>query len=169
MSETMKPQIRDGEETLDFDPGNAADAMVAFIGRIGSPWTTREDCPRNIGSARASGQGAVIRLDPAYLRGLTGLVAGRHLMVIYWMDRARRDLILQTPHHADGPRGTFALRSPNRPNPLAMSCVTITEIDRATGEIGIDAIDCLDGTPVVDIKPWLPGIDTPAGAEVEGV
>lgn len=154
------PPIRDGEVLLPFDPAETATARLAFIGRIRSPWQTRADCPRNIGRARETGQGARVELEPGYGGGLAGLRAGQAVMLIYWMDRARRDLIVQAPGHADGPRGTFALRSPNRPNPLAMSCVTITALDAAGFEI--DAIDCLDGTPLIDIKPWLPSIDTPA-------
>lgn len=159
------PEVREGEAVLDFDPGAMGDAQVAFIGKIRSPWTDRANCPRNITSARESGKGARIELAAGYAAGLAGLEAGRHLMVLYWMDRARRDLIVQNPRHADAPRGTFALRSPNRPNPIAMSAVTILSIDAEMGVIEIDAIDCLDGTPVVDIKPWLPGIDRPAAAQ----
>ncbi len=158
-----RPEQRPGEIALDFDPGERMDGAVTFIGRIRSPWTDRATCPRNISAARASGQGARIELDPAYAAGLAGLAPGRHLMVLYWMDRARRDLIVQKPRHAEGPRGTFALRSPNRPNPVAMSAVTIRAIDPLAAVIEIDAIDCLDGTPLVDIKPWLPGVDTPEG------
>lgn len=157
------PEIRDGEVQLEFDPGRQVDQTIAFVGQIRSPWPSRESCPGNITRARERGQGARIELAPGYAAGLTGLEPGRHLLVVYWMDRARRDLIVQRPHHADGPRGTFAIRSPNRPNPLAISAVTITSIDHDAGVIGIDAIDCVDGTPVVDLKPWIPGIDMPDG------
>ncbi|NDR58168.1 tRNA (N6-threonylcarbamoyladenosine(37)-N6)-methyltransferase TrmO [Aliiruegeria sabulilitoris] len=163
---TDKTEIRDGERLLDFDPAQRTEAGVAFIGHIRSPWTARAECPRNISTAREDGRGARIVLREGYAEGLAGLEAGRHLMVLYWMDRARRDLIVQNPRHTEAPRGTFALRSPNRPNPIAMSAVTIRSIDLASGEIEIDAIDCLDGTPVVDLKPWLPGIDIPAGVSV---
>lgn len=157
------PGIRDGEETLAFDPADRLEAGVAFIGRIRSPWKDRESCPRNISGARESGQGARIELAEGYGAGLAGLEPGRSLMLLYWMDRARRDLIVQNPRHTEAPRGTFALRSPNRPNPIALAAVTIRAIDPEAGTIEIDAIDCLDGTPLVDIKPWLPGIDMPAG------
>ncbi len=160
---TDTPEIRQGEVVLGFDPEDSATAAIAFIGHIRSPWTDRQSCPRNISAARESGQGARIELAPGYAAGLAGLEPGRHLMAIYWMDRARRDLIVQNPRHTDAPRGTFALRSPNRPNPLAMSAVTIRALDLEAGVIEIDAIDCLDGTPLVDLKPWLPGIDMPAG------
>ncbi|MEV8467358.1 TrmO family methyltransferase [Fluviibacterium sp. DFM31] len=156
----MANPVRPGEKTLDFDPGDRAEAGLTFIGRIRTPWS-RGDCPKNIRLARDSGQPAHIEMDTAYLDGLTGLEPGRALILIYWMDRARRDLILQSPGHVNGPRGTFAIRSPNRPNTLALSTVVLTGIDPATGRLDIDAIDCFDQTPLVDLRPWLPTIDVP--------
>ena len=83
------------------------------------------------------------------------------MQLLYWVDRGERDLIVQTPAHADGPRGTFALRSPVRPNPIALATVLITGIDGAVVEI--DAIDAFDGTPLLDIKPWIETVDVPPG------
>ena len=159
-SSDIDGEIREGEERLPFDPAASDGPRVAFIGRIRSPWE-KGTAPRNIGRARETGQGARIELEPGYARGLTGLKTGQPIIVMYWMDRGRRDLILQNPRHTDGPRGTFALRSPARPNPIAMSTVRITSLDLDKGVIGIDAIDCYDGTPVVDIKPWLETVDVP--------
>ncbi|MEP2531248.1 TrmO family methyltransferase [Shimia sp.] len=159
-----QPDIRPGETTLGFDPGAHTDATLRFIGRIHTPWQ-RGDCPKNVTSAReraaAEGGQFTVKLDEGFAPGLIGLEPGRGIFLIYWMHRARRDLITQAPRHAQYARGTFSLRSPNRPNPLAMSAVTITSLDPETGEIGIDAIDCFDGTPLVDIKPWTAGVDTP--------
>ena len=153
---------RPGESELGFDPADRDDARLAFIGRIRTPWS-RGNCPKNVRLARQSGQGAWIELNPAYAAGVTGLEVGQGLVLIYWMNEARRDLITQSPGHVDGVRGTFALRSPNRPNPLALSAVTITGLDLDTGRIDIDALDCFDGTPLVDMKPWVATIDNPAG------
>ncbi len=155
--------IREGEVALDRDPSEHPDAGVVFIGQIRSPWMRREDCPKNIGRARERGQGATIELKPEFAPALAGLSVGKPIIVMYWMTHARRDLLLQNPRHVEAPRGTFALRSPNRPNPVALSSVVITSLDAAAGRIGIDAIDCLDGTPVVDIKPWLETVDIPPG------
>lgn len=159
----MSPSpLRPGEAILDFAPGDDVFAGVTAIGTIHSPWS-RGNCPRSIARARESGQGAQITLKPGYVPGLTGLSVGQPVILLYWMHDARRDLILQTPRHADGPRGTFALRSPNRPNTIALCTVVITNLDLDTGVIGIDAIDVFDGTPLLDIKPWIPTIDTPPG------
>jgi tRNA (adenine37-N6)-methyltransferase len=66
---------------------------------------------------------------------------------------------VQVPRHSGKTHGTFSLRSPARPNPIALSVVRILKVDADTGRIDIDAIDCHDGTPLVDIKPYRPGID----------
>ncbi|WP_138469029.1 TrmO family methyltransferase [Poseidonocella sp. HB161398] len=158
----MSQDIRPGEEQLPFDPADRTEAGLSFIGAIRSPWS-KGDCPRNIARARESGKGARIELRPGYGRGLLGLSVGQPVIAVYWMDRARRDLIVQSPGHADGPRGTFALRSPVRPNSLAMAVVVITSLDAGAGVIGIDAIDVFDGTPLVDLKPWLSTVDIPPG------
>lgn len=156
---TPKPP-REGEVTLDFTPGAVADASIEFIGRIRTPWSPG-DAPRNMTQAREHGGDFRIELRPEFVQGLSGLEVGRHVILLYWMDQARRDIILQKPGHTEGPRGPFALRSPVRPNPVSLATVRITSLDMATGVIGVDAVDCFDGTPLVDIKPWLPTIDVP--------
>ena len=158
----MVGEIRPGEIALE---GAAAPEgpRLRFIGRIRSPWGP-EDCPKNIGKARETGRGARIELDRDFVPALLGLELGQPVILLYWMDRARRDLLRQAPRHVEGPRGTFALRSPNRPNTISQCTVRITGIDAAAGTIGIDAIDCFDGTPLLDIKPWLATIDMPPEA-----
>ncbi len=158
----MSTELREGEVTLPFDPGETADGpRVVFIGRIRSPWQPGS-APRNVSRAREDGcEYARLELEAPYVAGLSGLEVGRQIIVLYWMDRGRRDLIMQKPAHLDGPRGTFVLRSPVRPNPIAMATVRITSIDLENGIVGIDAIDCFDGTPLLDIKPWIKAVDAP--------
>jgi tRNA-Thr(GGU) m(6)t(6)A37 methyltransferase TsaA len=151
---------RPGEVALDFDPAGRIEAGLCFIGHIRSPWG-KGNAPRNLRASRETGEGARIELLPGFAPGLAGLDVGRAIQVLYWVDRGQRDLIVQNPHHADGPRGVFALRSPVRPNPIALGTVVITSLDREAGVIGIDATDAFDGTPVLDIKPWLDSVDTP--------
>ena len=79
------------------------------------------------------------------------------------MDAARRDVIVQRPRHLDRLVGVFGLRSPVRPNPVAMAVVTVQAIDPVACTLTVDAIDCYDGTPLLDIKPWLPSVDVPEG------
>jgi tRNA-Thr(GGU) m(6)t(6)A37 methyltransferase TsaA len=156
--------IRPGETALDFDPGARADAGVTFIGVIRSPWR-HGDCPRNLREARERGGGGTVWLGPEYRAGIADLAAGQRVLLLYWMDGARRDLVVQRPSHGE-PRSVFSLRSPARPNPIAVAAVTVTAIDPAAGTLGIDAIDCYDETPLLDIKPWLASVDVPPDAAV---
>lgn len=151
---------REGEEALGFDPGAlAGDGHVVFIGCIHSPWTSREECPKNLAAARASGKPASVAIEGPYRRGLTGLERFSHVILLTWLDRSRRDLIVQNPRHAEAPRGTFALRSPVRPNPVGLHVVKLVSVDVEKGLLEIDAIDTLDGTPVIDVKPYFASND----------
>ena len=160
------PDEREGEVTLPFDPAEAIGGpRVMFIGRIRSPYARREDCPRNISIARGemqqAGQTATIEIDAAFRPGLDSLALFTHIIVIYWMDKAARHIIIQRPRSMRGARGVFSLRSPVRPNPIALATVKVLAIDEQAGTITIDAIDCMDGTPLIDIKPWMEAIDAP--------
>jgi tRNA-Thr(GGU) m(6)t(6)A37 methyltransferase TsaA len=151
---------REGEIALEFDPADlTADASLVFIGRVRSPWASREDCPKNMAAARQAGRPASIETDPAYRRGLDGLARFSHAVLLTWLDRSARDLIVQKPRHAEVARGTFALRSPVRPNPIGLHVVRITGIDPQNGRVDIDGIDVLDATPVIDLKPYFASTD----------
>ena len=129
------------------------DAGVYFIGRIRTPWRTRRDCPRR---GDPNGPVCAIELDERWLEALTGIEAHPRLQVLYWMHEARRDLVLQTPRGVEQPIGTFALRSPVRPNPIASSIVVLVEREGAI--LRVQGLDCLDGTPLIDLKPDRGGI-----------
>ncbi len=144
---------RPGEVVIDLPA--SADAEVYFIGRIRTPFATRADCPKN---GRKSTAEATIELDPRFADGLLGIERCSHLIVLYWMDEARRDLIRQVPGHLGKPRGTFALRSPVRPNPIALSVVELLKVDGL--RLTIRYIDCRDGTPLIDIKPYFATTDS---------
>jgi len=152
----------------DIRPGEVAvglperfDAELYFIGRIRTPWTRREDCPKN---ARESQALCKIEVDARWADALTDIETCSHLLVLYWMDRARRDLVLQVPRHYGEPRGSFALRSPMRPNPIAVSVVRLVERkDRVLSVVGLD---CLDGTPLLDLKPYFASTDAVPDAVV---
>ncbi len=152
--------IREGEIALPFDPGAMAhDARLVFIGRIRSPWLRREDCPKNLRQARERGDIATVEIDAPWRQGLRGLEGTSHLILLYWMDRARRDLIVQRPRNTPEPIGVFALRSPVRPNPIGLGVVRLLALDAVAGRLTIDAIDCLDGTPLIDVKPYFASTD----------
>jgi|SRR4051794_6563626 tRNA-Thr(GGU) m(6)t(6)A37 methyltransferase TsaA len=145
--------IRPGEEAVELP--QATDAGVYFIGRIHTPWTRREDCPKN---ARESDAPCTIEVDARFAPGLKDIETCTHLVVLYWMDKARRDLVLQVPRHYGEQRGTFALRSPARPNPIAMSVARL--IRREGNTLVVQGLDCLDGTALIDIKPYFASTDS---------
>lgn len=157
--------VRDGEVRAQRDPAEeTGDAHLVFIGRIRSPWKKRSDCPKNMRQARdKAGGDCHLEIDEAWRPGLTGLAAGDYLHMLYWMHQARRDIVVQKPRHRETPTGVFSLRSPVRPNPVAMALAKITSVDTEAGIIGIDATDALDQTPLVDLKPYLPSIDHTPG------
>src|ERR1700693_1628047 len=108
--------IRPGEVATELPP--CFDAGVYFIGRIRTPWTRREECPKN---ARESDAVCTIEVEERFAQALADIETCSHLLVLYWMDKSRRDLVLQVPRTYGEQRGTFALRSPARPNPIAAS------------------------------------------------
>lgn len=156
---------REGEVSLSGDPAAGADdARLAYIGRIASPWKRREDCPKNMNAARERGGTATVTLDPAYRAGLAGLGGFSHVVVLSWFEQAPRNLIVQKPRHASDAKGVFALRSPARPNPIGLHVAAIVSLDIDAGTIELDAIDALDGTPVIDLKPYFASVDAIADA-----
>ena len=130
------------------------------IGRLRTPWQTTKDCPRN--GRRGDQPLCTVEVDPEYIPGLKDLEGYTHLILLYWMDAARRDIILQTPRHLDAPRGVFALRSPVRPNPIALAVVDLVRVEGT--RLIVKGIDCRNGTPLVDIKPYFASIDSVPGA-----
>ncbi len=153
-------EMRGGEEQLAFDPGAAAgDGRVVFIGTIRSPWITRAECPKNMGAAREQARPATVEIDAPYRPGLRGIEGLTHVFLLTWLHHAPRNLIVQKPRHAVEAKGTFALRSPARPNPIGLHLVGLTAFDIASGILTLDAIDVLDGTPLIDIKPYFPSVD----------
>lgn len=151
---------RAGETALGFDPGQAAQAGVAFIGTIETAFGPA-GCPKNLREAREIGGQAVLRLDPPYRAGIEGLAVGDPVIVLYWMAGARRDLIRQWPRHRAAPSGVFALRSPARPNPVALGVTRIRRIDAGRGLVEVAPLDCWNGTPLIDVKPYLETVDLP--------
>lgn len=159
--QSMDSDIREGEVALDFDPGARADGTVTFIGWIETPWKERGGTPRNLVQARERTEDpARLHLDPVYAAGLSSLEGYSHVVVLYWMDRARRDLILQWPRHSDRARGVFSLRSPVRPNPIALGIVPLLAVDQDKAIVTVGPLDCLTGTPLLDIKPYHASTDS---------
>jgi tRNA-Thr(GGU) m(6)t(6)A37 methyltransferase TsaA len=154
--------IRPGEVAVPLP--EAFDAGLYFIGRIRTPWARRTDCPKNPNEARERGELCTIEVDPRWTQALVSVETCTHLLVLYWMHEARRDLVLQVPRHYGVPRGTFALRSPVRPNPIAASVAELRGVDGR--RLTVLGLDCLDGTPLLDIKPYFASTDAIPAAVV---
>ena len=151
------PEIRPprpGEIPIDLPGGH--DAGLYFIGRIRTPWKTLAECPKNT-AVRREVVGTV-ELDSRYADGLKDIGLLSHLFLLYWLDRSDRHLITQAPSHAPEPRGVFALRSPVRPNPIGLAVVELVSVDGA--KLTVRNIDCVDGTPLLDIKPYFSKTDS---------
>ncbi len=154
------PERRPGETVIPLPP--SFDAGLHFIGRVRTPWSRREECPKN---GRQTDVVCRLEVDALYAPALQNVEGASHLIVLYWMDRAARDLVLQQPRHAEGSRGTFSLRSPARPNPIALSVVELLARDGAS--LRVRGLDCLDGTPLLDIKPYYASTDSRPEASVD--
>jgi tRNA-Thr(GGU) m(6)t(6)A37 methyltransferase TsaA len=151
--------IREGETAVELPKDY--DASLYFIGRIRTPWKKRAECPKN---ARESDAICTLEVDERWAQALSGVESCSHLVVLYWMNRSRRDLVLQAPRHYEVGRGTFSLRSPARPNPIAMSVVRLIRVEGT--KLSVVGLDCLDGTPLLDIKPYFASTDAVSDAVV---
>jgi tRNA-Thr(GGU) m(6)t(6)A37 methyltransferase TsaA len=139
-------ELRQGEVAVPLPPGT--DAGVYFIGIIRTPWRARGECPKR---GTLDGPICSIVIDPRWQQALTDIADHPRIQVLYWMHHARRDLVLQTPIRTGKTTGSFALRSPVRPNPIASSVVALVGIE--DGTLLVRGLDCLDGTPLIDLKP----------------
>ena len=125
------------------------------IGVVRSPFTTLEGMP--LQTAAAQGIRGAVELEPAFRPGLKDLEAFSHLILLTHLHRMTGYALAVTPYLDDQPRGIFATRSPRRPNPIGLSVVRLIAIQDAT--LIIEDVDLLDGTPVLDLKPYVPAFD----------
>ena len=118
-----------------------------------------------IGTIRSDHDGMRIELEKRYIPALQGIDGFSHLNVLWWFsgcdNEQSRNRLTENAPYTKGPSimGTFATRSPERPNPIALSCVQVIHIDHRNAVICLAYIDANDGTPVLDIKPYTPSLD----------
>jgi tRNA (adenine37-N6)-methyltransferase len=141
-----KSEIRDAEVAVTLPA--ATDAGLVFIGRIRTPWTSRMETPRQ---GREDGPLCRIEILDPWVPALDGLAQYERIEVLYWLHLSRRDLVLQSPANDGTSRGTFSLRSPVRPNPIGTSIARLVGVEGSS--VLVRGLDCLDGTPLLDIKP----------------
>ena len=138
--------IREGEIAIELP--QRFDAALYYIGRIRTPWTDRLACPRQ---GRADGPTCRIELFAPWAKGLDSIAEFARLEVLYWLHESRRDLALQAPKSDGNARGVFSLRTPVRPNPIGTSIVELVKVEGPV--LLVRGLDCLDGTPLIDLKP----------------
>ena len=132
------------------------------IGEIHSPYKTDAEAPRQ---GRLKDTPAEIIIANKYLPGLKGLEHCSHIFVLYWLDRADRNLLSATPPGMTSPKGVFATRSPHRPNPIGLGIADLVKIEGNV--LHVKGLDALDRTPVLDIKPYAKSIDCIPNAKNE--
>jgi tRNA (adenine37-N6)-methyltransferase len=124
------------------------DAALVFIGRIFTPWTSRMETPRQ---GRAGGPVCRIEVFAPWVMALDSVSQFERIEVLYWLHLSRRDLVMQSPANDGTSRGTFSLRSPARPNPIGTCIAKLISVEGAV--VMVRGLDCLDGTPLLDLKP----------------
>ena len=139
-------EIRAGETAVAFP--ETTDAGVVFVGRIRTPWTDRLHCPRQ---GRPDGPICRIEVFEPWVAALDGITEYARLEVLYWLHESRRDLVRQSPRNDGVARGAFSLRTPVRPNPIGTQIVTLVGVEGPI--VLVRGLDCLDGTPLLDLKP----------------
>jgi tRNA-Thr(GGU) m(6)t(6)A37 methyltransferase TsaA len=128
-------------------------AMKA-IGYVRSPYNSTQDVPRGLG-AKHQAEG-VLEIAPEFELGLADIEGFSHLFVIWAFDRSTGYELTATPPSDNRPHGVFATRSPLRPNPIGLTVVSL--LRREGARLHVRGIDMLDGTPILDIKPYLSNV-----------
>lgn len=130
---------------------------VRSIGVVRSPLTDRDDAPRQ---ADEDAPAAEVVLDDDVVPALSGVAVGDRLELLTWLHLADRST-LSTHPRGDTSRpvtGVFATRSPDRPNPIGLHTVTVTAVEGNV--VRLSGLEAVDGTPVIDIKPWIGSVDS---------
>ncbi|WPX09100.1 tRNA (N6-threonylcarbamoyladenosine(37)-N6)-methyltransferase TrmO [Anaerocellum danielii] len=133
------------------------------IGIIHSPYKTKEQAPRQ---GADSEEVCYIEIFEKYIEGLKDIEEARYLIVLYWGHQSSREVLTTLTPFSDVPKGVFACRSPNRPNPILLDIAEL--IDIKGNVLVVKGIDAIDGSPVIDIKPYYERIDIPKGLK-EGI
>ena len=132
---------------------------VMFIGIIHSPYKTRADAP-----SQGKNEISEIEISKKFEKGLKDIEGFSHLHIFYWLHESKDfTLSVNTPWD-DKPHGLFATRSPNRINPIA--CAVVELIQRKENRLTVKGLDAIEGTPVLDIKPYIPRIDAKSEARI---
>jgi len=124
------------------------------IGHIRTPYNDTKQIPKGLG-AKHDAEG-VLEIFSQFAAGLTDIEGFSHLFVLWVFDRSNGFDLVGTPPIDKHPHGVFATRSPRRPNPIGLTVVEL--LHREGGSVHVRGVDMLDGTPILDIKPYLSSV-----------
>jgi tRNA (adenine37-N6)-methyltransferase len=124
------------------------------IGFVSSPYKSTKEIPKGLGVKHEAD--GVLKILPEFEAGLTDIEGFSHLIVLWEFDRADGFALLGTPPSDNRPHGVFATRSPRRPNPIGLTTVEL--LRREGAALHVRGVDMLDGTPILDIKPYLSSV-----------
>ncbi len=131
------------------------------IGIIKSPYKALSEAPHQ---GRHSDEVFELHVFDEYVEGLQDVELCTHLIVLYWLHKARRDVLIVKPPHDDKLHGVFSTRSPSRPNPIGFAVVELLE--RRGNVLVVKGLDAIDGTPLIDIKPYSTELDCVKDAKI---
>jgi tRNA (adenine37-N6)-methyltransferase len=124
------------------------------IGFVSSPYNDKTQIPKGF-NAKHNVEG-VLRIMPEFEPGLTDIEGFSHLFVLWEFHRSQSFDLIGIPHFDDRPHGVFATRSPRRPNPIGLTVVSL--LRRENLLLHVQGVDMLDGTPILDLKPYLSSV-----------
>jgi tRNA-Thr(GGU) m(6)t(6)A37 methyltransferase TsaA len=138
------------------------DLILTPIGVIRTPFKDIEGMPiQPRGAVEISGR---VEEKPEYCEGLKDLEGFSHIILIYQFHRSRGFSLMVRPFLDDEDRGVFSTRAPRRPNPIGLSIVKLDKVEGCT--LHVSGMDVVDGTPLLDIKPYVPKFDAPSADKV---
>jgi formylmethanofuran dehydrogenase subunit E len=141
---------------------NPKDIKEIFIKPIGIVHSSYKE--RGSFQGKYSNEVCEVEVFHEYQEGLKDIETCSHLILLYWLDRSRRDILQTHTLHDTEIHGVFATRSPNRPNPIGFGVVRL--IERRENILKVIGLDALDGTPVIDIKPYSSELDAVLDARI---
>jgi tRNA-Thr(GGU) m(6)t(6)A37 methyltransferase TsaA len=151
-------KVFEENDIIELDSGNSMGRyLLQPIGYVRSTLKRLEDCQNQNWEGAPD---AWVEIYPAFAEGLEDITPGSEVILITWLHKARRNVLKVHPRgNPQNPlRGVFATRSPDRPNPLGLHRVEILEVE-GKGRFRVHALEVLDGTPVIDIKPVITRAD----------
>jgi tRNA-Thr(GGU) m(6)t(6)A37 methyltransferase TsaA len=131
---------------------------IRIVGRARTPWTRREDAPHQP-TAAADTEG-VVEIDPEYREALADLESCGRIWLVFLFHRSHGWAAKVKPPRGGPKRGVFATRAPNRPSQIGLTTVVVCDVSKEAGTIRVRGIDLLDETPILDVKPYLPMLDS---------